>query len=127
MSFMDAIERGLARTQLESLLDPLVTSACALPLPFDDTRGEEPCGEVAEDEVDDRPRPRDGLGDSSVRRRFGVSGGSGVGCACARPSRLAFSLLLFLSSVARSGLLAVPGERYMERRFVCKSVSSSAS
>ena len=75
----------------------------------------------------DRPRPRDGLGDSSVRRRFGVSGALGDGWPVDRPSRLAFSRLLFLSRVARSGLLAVPGERYMERRFVCKSVSSSAS
>ena len=35
--------------------------------------------------------------------------------------------LLLRSSVARSGLLAVPGERYMERRFVWRSVSSWAS
>lgn len=39
----------------------------------------------------------------------------------------AASFLLLRRSVARSGLLAVPGERYMERRFVWSSVSSWAS
>ena len=119
------MERGLASTQPESVLaDPLVATPCARPLPL---RGEELCGEFIEEEVDDRPRPRDGLGDSSVRRRFGVSGALGDGWPVDRPSRLAFSRLLFLSRVARSGLLAEPGERYIERRFVCRSVSSWAS
>lgn len=58
-------------------------------------------------------------------------GESGVGCPAppARPSRAALASLFLLlrRSVARSGLLAEPGERYIERRFVCRSVSSWAS
>ena len=132
MSFIEAIERGLANTQLESaLLDPLVDIACAFPFPFeaDVTRGDETDG-VADEDVDDLPRPREGLGDSSVRKRLGTSGGNGAVFAGARPSWwwcAALSRLLFLRRVAKSGLLAVPGERYIERLLVCRSVSSSAS
>lgn len=129
---MEAIDRGLAKTQLESaLLCPLVLvlSPVARPFPFDVvTRGDMPDGEAAEDEVDDLPRPRAPglLAESSVRKRLGVSGGKGV--ALDRASLLAaFSRLLLRSRVARSGLLAVPCERYIERLLVWRSVSSTAS
>ena len=129
MSFMEAIERGLASTQLESaLLEVLVLIVCILPLPLNPVVARETTDGVAEEDVDDLPRPpREGLGDSSTRNRLGVNGGRGAAVFEVRPWAATPSRLLFLSSVARSGLLAVPCERYIERRFVWRSVSSSAS
>lgn len=141
MSFMEAMDRGLASTQLESAVLVLPVLVVGRPLPFGlpTRRGDAALDDAAVDDVDDRPRARLGLGDAngSVRRRLGVNGGSGSvaawvcvprpsACACACAAA-ALSRLLFRSSVARSGLLAVPGERYIERRFVCRSVSSTAS
>lgn len=52
--------------------------------------------------------------------------GSGGGGSCL-PSLFGTTAprsFAFLTSVARSGLLAVPAERYIERRFVCRSASA---
>ena len=93
---------------------------------------EEDEGEAFEEEVEDRWRPGRLAGLSFETSLFGVSCVADPGVTRARPSLLrslfpAASFLLFLSSVARSGLLAVPGERYIERRFVWRSLSSVAS
>lgn len=134
------MERGLVNTQsgpglaIPPLL-PIIDSCGVLSLLFAGVTFEEGiCGEAVLDEVEDRWRPLRRVDSSLVTSLFGVSCAADPGATTVRPSLsldlslLAASLpLLFRSKVAKSGLLAVPGDRYIERRFVCRSVSSCAS
>ncbi len=125
------MERGLVSTQ-SGLRAPGLNRPEAFVFPFDAgvTCGDGVVCEVAEDEVENRCRSRL-FGDdaSAVRSLFGTSSGKCAvfaGLLSFAAAALSFALLL-RKRVARSGLLAVPDERYIDRRFVCRSVSSTAS
>lgn len=117
------IDRGLAKTQ-SGLRSPLIEGACPPTLDFPFIRGVR--GD--EGEVKGLLVVEDLCETSSVRSLFGVKVCWTVlldllaSLAAAADSRC-FALR---SRVARSGLLAVPGARYIERRFVCNSLSSAS-
>lgn len=132
-SFMLLMDRGLVSTQ-SGLEIPLALGLIPRSgFDFPRVNGVPMRGEAeewGEAETAVEGRERDELFEmvSSTCRRLGVSGASDE-----LPERASFSALLSFSlafalrrSVARSGLLAVPGARYIERRFVCNSVSSAS-
>ena len=124
-SLMEAIERGLVSTQSVLGAPPVPTRSFVLEPGVPEG---EAVAEFDEPAVADLWRSRllpESL-DSAGARRLGVGEFVLLGLR-ASLHKLASLFLLLRRSVARSGLLAVPGERYIERRFVCRSVSSWAS
>lgn len=121
-SLIEAIERGLVSTQSELGVPPVPTRSFVLEPGV--PAGEAHAAELDEPAVADLWRSRllpESL-DPVGARRF--ADGELVLVLLLAPASL---FLLLRRSVARSGLLAVPGERYIERRFVWRSVSSWAS
>lgn len=126
-SLMETIDRGLVSTQSVLGTPPVLTRSFVLELGV--PKGEAPA-EVDEHAVVDLCRSR--LAQESLElvgaRRLGVGEFVLLPTRASLLGLASFSLFLLLRrSVARSGLLAVPGERYIERRFVWRSVSSCAS